>query len=112
MLVEIRRYIVKPGRRDEFVRFFQGEVRPAMEAAGMRILGVYVGVEDSRSFFYLRGFHTSEERDRQLSSFYQGAVWLENLRERALAMEESFRVELVSSVDDAGSTDRGHPSGL
>jgi heme-degrading monooxygenase HmoA len=100
MLVEIRRYTIKPGRRDEFVRFFRAEVMPAMEAAGMRILGVYVGVEDSQTFFYLRGFDSADQRDRQLNAFYQGREWLGGMRDRALEMEESFHVELVSTTSD------------
>ena len=98
MLVEIRRYTIKPGRRGEFVQFFHAEVLPAMEAAGMRILGVYVGAEDSQTFFYLRGFDSAEEREGQLDAFYQGSEWLGGLRDRALAMEESFHVELVRTA--------------
>ena len=98
MLVEIRRYTIKPGRRDEFVQFFCGEVMPAMEAAGMQILGVYVGAEDSQTFFYLRGFDSISQRLHQLDVFYQGREWLGGMRDRALEMEESFHVELVSTA--------------
>jgi hypothetical protein len=98
MLVEIRRYTIKPGRREEFVQFFHAEVLPAMEATGMRILGVYVGAKDSQTFFYLRGFDSASQRDAQLNAFYQGQEWLEGMRDRALGMEESFHVELVRTA--------------
>lgn len=62
MLVEIRRYTIKPGMREEFVDWFERKVVPKMEEAGMRILGVFVGVDDPQGFFYLRGFSSEEER--------------------------------------------------
>ncbi|HEX9866200.1 MAG TPA: NIPSNAP family protein [Acidimicrobiia bacterium] len=99
MLVEIRRYTIEPGRRDEFVAWFEREVMPAMEAEGMRILGMFVGVEDPDSFFYLRGFTSEEERARQIEAFYDSAEWDHTLRPRAMEMEESFHVELVRSTE-------------
>lgn len=98
MLVEIRRYTITPGRRDEFVEWFEGEVLPAMEAAGMRILGVFVGVDDPQAFWYLRAFASEEERERQTAAFYQSEAWLGGMRDRALEMEEDYRVELVRST--------------
>lgn len=95
MLVEIRRYTIKSGRRDEFVRFFHDEVQPAMESVGMRILETYVGAEDNQTFVYLRSFETAADRTRQLHDFYEGREWLDGLRDRALAMEEAFHVDLV-----------------
>lgn len=98
MLVEIRRYEIEPGRRDEFVRWFESEAMPAMEDAGMNILGVFVGTEDPDSFYYLRGFDSDEKRERVTRDFYEGELWLETLKPRALEMETGFHVDLVRST--------------
>ncbi len=45
MLMEIRRYTIVPGRRDEFIAWSERDVLPLMEAAGMRIIGQFVDVE-------------------------------------------------------------------
>lgn len=95
MLLEIRRYSIQPGRRDEFVAWFESTVLPAMEAKGMRILGQFVSTEDPDAFIYLRSFSDQEERDRQYRAFYESSEWLDGMREQALAMETGYRVEVV-----------------
>ena len=35
MIVEVRSYRIKPGRRDEFIRFFETRSIPALRAHGM-----------------------------------------------------------------------------
>ena len=98
MLVEMRRYTLKPGRSEEFVSWFEEEVRPAMEEAGMRILGTFTAVDDPDVFIYLRGFVSPAEHDRLTDAFYQSPVWTERMRARALDMELDYQVELVRST--------------
>jgi quinol monooxygenase YgiN len=101
MLIEIRRYEIVPGRRDEFVEWFERDVRPVMESAGMRIIGHFVDVEDPDAFFYLRSFADEQERDAQYAAVYETDRWREELAPYALALETSSRVETVTP---AGST--------
>jgi heme-degrading monooxygenase HmoA len=98
MLIEIRRYSIVPGRRDEFVQWFEEEVRPAMTAAGIRILGSFVSQDDPDVFVYLRGFADEEERERLTSSFHGSEAWTGGLRARALEMETGYEVEVVRST--------------
>ncbi len=96
MLLEIRRYEIEPGHRDEFVTFFDEEVLPEMEKVGMRILGQFVSVEDDTVFFYLRAFRDEAEREAQTTAFYESPAWLEGLKDRALEMETGWRVDVVT----------------
>ena len=95
MLLEIRRYTIVPGRRDEFAAWFDSEVVPVMEAAGMRIVGQFTSVDDPDVFFYLRAFADEEERSRQYAAVYESEVWREQLEPYALALETGARVEVV-----------------
>src|SRR5450755_4374199 len=54
MIVEVRRYRIKPGRREEFLRFFETRSVPALEAHGMRVLGPLVDLENPNAFVWLR----------------------------------------------------------
>lgn len=96
MILEIRRYEIVPGRRDEFADWFDGEVLPEMEAAGMRIVGQFVSHDDPNAFFYLRAFADEEERDRQVEAFYGSERWKSELRDRALSLETGYHVETVT----------------
>lgn len=95
MLLEIRTYTLHPGKRPEFVAWFEDEVAPAMEAAGMTILGSFEAIEDDDVFVYLRRFVDEEERDRLTAAFYSSEAWLSGMKERALALERDYEVRLV-----------------
>ena len=98
MFLEIRKYRLKPGKRAEFVFFFEEKVAPAMEAAGMKILGSFESVEDEDVFVYLRQFSDLEDRERLTAAFYSSEAWLSELKEKALALESEYEVELVRST--------------
>ncbi len=98
MLIEIRRYTLVPGRRDEFVEWFESEVVPAMTAVGMRILGSFVSVDDPDVFVYVRGFVDEAERDLLTEAFYESDAWEGGMRAKALELEVDYEVELVTST--------------
>lgn len=95
MFIEIRRYEIVPGRRDEFAEWFGDVVRPVMEDAGMRIIGHFVDVSDPDAFYYLRSFMSEQERDAQYAAVYESDRWRDELAPYALALETSVRVETV-----------------
>lgn len=98
MLLEIRTYTLHPGKRPEFVAWFEEEVAPAMEAAGMTILGSFVAIDDENVFVYLRQFVDEAERERLTATFYSSEAWLSGMKERALALESGYDVRLAQST--------------
>jgi heme-degrading monooxygenase HmoA len=75
MIVEVRSYRVTPGRREEFIRFFETRAVPALRAHGMKVLGPLLDLENPNKFVWLRSFPSLEERDRMKTAFYEGEVW-------------------------------------
>lgn len=98
MLLEIRTYWLRPGRRSEFVAWFEDEVAPAMEAAGMTIVGSFESLDEDDVFVYLRRFRDEAERDRLTTRFYSGEAWLSGMKETAAALERDHEVRLVRST--------------
>lgn len=94
MLLELRIYTAKPGRRDDFVRWFHARSIPAMEAAGMRMLGERPE-PGSRRFVWLRCFADEEERRRQYDAFFLGDAWQGGLRDEAYEMLEHVDVHTM-----------------
>jgi NIPSNAP protein len=98
MIVEVRRYRIKPGRRDEFIRFFEEQSIPALHAYGMKVFGPLVDVENPNAFVFLRGFPSLEERDRMKDDFYGSPLWKNDLEHIAMPMIDSYDVVLTETT--------------
>jgi len=97
MIVEVRTYRIKPGRREEFVEFFETRAVPAQRAHGMKIVGPFLDVENPNRFVFLRAFPSLEERDRMKDDFYEGPVWKNELEAIAMPMLDSYDVTLCEA---------------
>jgi len=97
MIVEVRSYRIKPGRREEFVRLFETRAVPAQRAHGMQILGPLLDLEDPDRFVFLRSFPSLGERDRMKEAFYEGDLWKNELEALAMPMLESYDVILCET---------------
>ena len=56
MIVEVRSYRIKPGRREEFIKFFETRSIPALRSYGMKILGPLLDLENPNKFVFLAQF--------------------------------------------------------
>ena len=74
-IVELRRYVLHPGRRDELIDLFDREFVESQEAVGMAILGQFRDVDRPDQFVWLRGFDDMTARHAALTAFYGGPVW-------------------------------------
>jgi heme-degrading monooxygenase HmoA len=97
MIVEVRTYKIKPGRRDEFIRFFETRSMPAQRSLGMEILGPLLDLEDSDRVVWLRAFPSLEAREEMKSAFYDGATWKDELEPIAMPMLDSYTVVLTET---------------
>jgi hypothetical protein len=97
MIVEVRAYRIKPGHREEFLKFFEMRCVPALRAHGMQVLGPLVDLENPNKFVWLRSFPSLEERDRMKEAFYEGEVWKNELEHIAMPLLESYDVILCET---------------
>ena len=97
MIVEVRSYRIKPGRREEFIRFFEGRAVAAQQSHGMKILGPLLDLENPNKFVFLRSFPSLEERDRLKEAFYEGELWKSELEAIAMPMIDSYDVILCET---------------
>ena len=63
LIIEMRTYKLKPGKRDEFLQIFRTRCMPAHAEIGMKILGPFLSVEDADTFFFMRGFPDLPSRE-------------------------------------------------
>jgi hypothetical protein len=71
VIVEMRTYKTKPGKRAEFLEIFRSKSIPAHDEIGMKICGPFLSVEDPGTFFFMRGFPGLASREPMKARFYQ-----------------------------------------
>lgn len=106
MITELRRYRLKSGRVESWLRFFE-ETLTESERHGIRV--EYAGLDaDTNTFVWLRSFTDEADRARRKDAFYGDAWWSER---EAFAMDHVLEYE-VTFLDAAFVRDgalAGHP---
>ena len=74
-IVELRRYTLRPGRRDELIELFVREFVESQEVLGARIVGMFRDARDADRFVWIRAFADMAVRQFALQEFYGGPVW-------------------------------------
>lgn len=100
MILEIRHYTIRPGRREEFIKFFEQSNRGALRDAGMLVFGPLRDLEDEDKVHWIRAFSSMEEREKLKGSFYEGAVWHEQIEPKAMSMIAHMEAELTETTAD------------
>ena len=100
MIIEMRTYNTKPGRRSQFLEIFRSKSVPAHAEIGMKILGPFLSVEDLDTFFWMRGFPDIPSREPMKTKFYEGELWKRELENVLLPMLETYEVVVVEDPED------------
>jgi hypothetical protein len=99
MVIEMRTYKLKPGKRPEFLEIFRTKSTPAHAEIGMKILGPFLSIEDEDTFFFMRGFPDLASREPMKAKFYEGKLWKEELENVLMPMIEKYDVVLVEDPE-------------
>lgn len=94
-VIELRRYRMKPGRRDNLVALFEREFIESQEAEGLQVLGIYTEPDAPDRFTWLRGFADMATRAAGLQAFYGGPVWQAHRAAANATMDDSDDVLLL-----------------
>ena len=100
MIIEMRTYKTKPGKRAEFIEIFRSKSVPAHAEIGMKILGPFLSVEDPDTFFFMRGFPDLDSREPMKAKFYEGELWKRELENVVMPMLEKYEVVVVEDPDE------------
>ena len=100
MIIEMRTYKTKPGKRSEFLEIFRSKSVPAHAEIGMKILGPFLSIEDPDTFFFMRGFPDVASREPMKAEFYEGALWKRDLENILMPMLEKYDVVVVDDPEN------------
>jgi hypothetical protein len=98
-VVELRRYTLHPGRRDELIELFERELVHTQVDAGIDVIGQFRDLDHPDTFTWLRGFPDMEARRRSLAEFYGGPVWARHRDAANATMVDSDDVLLLTNVE-------------
>ncbi len=107
MIVELRRYTLREGRRDDLIDLFDREFVEPQEELGMAVLGQFRDLDRPDQFVWLRGFPDMPSRRAGLTSFYSGPVWAKHGPEANATMLDSDDVLLLREIVAVPVFDRG-----
>ena len=99
MIVEMRTYKLKPGKRPEFLEIFRTKSIPAHDEIGVKILGPFLSIEDPDTFFFMRGSPDVPSREPMKAKFYERKLWKEELENILMPMIEKYEVVLVEDPE-------------
>jgi hypothetical protein len=98
-VIELRRYIIKEGRREDFARYFDTLFPEAFQQLGALALGQFTEPEVPEKFTWLRAFRDMDARAVANSAFYYGPVWKEHRQQLNDLMVDSDDVLLLHPLD-------------
>jgi hypothetical protein len=94
-IIELRQYVLYPGKVAEFTRLFEDQFIESQEAVGMNIIGTFHEPVHPSHFTWIRGFTDMEARARQLDAFYSGPVWQAHRNTANPMLEDNDNVLLL-----------------
>jgi hypothetical protein len=103
-VIELRNYLIKPGRRDEFINLFEENFTRSQNILGGYTLGQYrvKGAEDN--FFWIRGFKDMSTRIKFLNEFYYNSPdWKRNKSAANSMLLNNDNVHLLKPLSQGDS---------
>lgn len=94
-VIELRRYTLQPGRRDELIELFEREFIEPQEAVGMHVIGQFRELDAADRFTWVRGFPGHALRAESLQGFYGGPTWKRHRDAANATMIDSDDVRLL-----------------
>jgi len=102
MIIEMRTYKIKSGKRAEFLKILESKAFPEHQKIGMKIIGPFLSVEDGDTFFWMRAFPEKGSRERMREEFYEGRLWKDELEQKLMPILEKFDVIIVDAPNGLG----------
>ena len=99
-VIELRNYLVRHGRRDEFINLFEENFTRSQNILGGYILGQYRVKRADDNFFWIRGFKDMTARHKFLNDFYYSSPsWKQHKSEANSMLLNNDNVYLLQPLD-------------
>lgn len=104
-VIELRDYLIRQGRRDEFIKLFEENFTRSQNILGGYTLGQYRVKGAGDNFFWIRGFKDMPARNKFLNDFYYGSpVWKQHKSTANSMLLNNDNVHLLKPLNLKGSS--------
>ena len=86
MFFELRQYRIRPGMRDQWVKYMEEEIIPFQVSKGMVVSGSFVGEEEEDLYVWIRRFDSEEQRERLYEAVYESDTWKNEITDKVGSM--------------------------
>lgn len=90
MLLEVRLYRIKPGKRTDFDALARHETIPMARRFGHNVVGFGPSAHDDDSYYLIRAFTDEQDRKGSLEALYESEEWLTGYDQRVLSLIDSY----------------------
>jgi len=101
MLLDVRLYQIKSGKRQEFDALVREETIPLARRYGHAVVDFGPSIHDEDSYYLIRAFTTDEERRRALEGLYGSEEWLRDYDQRVMSFIESYQTVVFPTSPEA-----------
>ena len=99
MFAELRLYQIKPGKRAQWLEFFEQRFLPYHRAVGLgKVLGHYLSYRDDEGFAWLHGFGTLDEREQSRTLLWGSERWRREFAPTVKDLLLESRVHLLAPL--------------
>ena len=101
-VLELRQYKIVQGKRDALIDLFEREFVESQEAVGATLVGQFRDLDDPDRFTWIRTFADMPAREKALTAFYSGPVWLAHRGEANPMLYDNDNVLLLRPAWSGG----------
>jgi hypothetical protein len=99
MLFELRQYRMRPGQRENWVKFLEEVIIPFQVSKGMVIVGSFVGEEEGSDLqVWIRRFEDEQERERLYQAVYETDRWQNEILPRVRELIDREKMVITRLV--------------
>lgn len=101
MLLDVRLYQLRAGRRDEFHLLVRDETVPLARRYGHVVVDFGPSSHDDETYYLIRAFPSDQNRRQALEDLYGSEEWLRQYGERVMAFIESHQTAVIQTSSEA-----------
>lgn len=101
---ELRKYKIRRGKMNEWLKLMEGEIIPFQVSKGMVITGSFRGETDDSVYIWLRRFNNEKERERLYRAVYEDPHWTNDIAPRVGKLMHREKIEIQRIIPTKKST--------